>query len=183
MRSRSIARLLLLLLMVISWKAIARKNGGLSSIAHQLQSGDIVFQYIPCGDLCTAIAETTPCAHEHPFNHCGIVIKNGDSVSIIEAIGKDVHATQLAFFLKRDTAVQLFVGRPLKTAGFDTREALCKARALEGRPYDDAFIPGDGALYCSELVYVCYLQKGKPAFTLEPMTCIRPANTGRPARH
>ena len=169
MRSHFAARLLVLLLTVISWKAIARGDGS-SSIARQLRSGDIVFQCIPCGDLCTAIVETTPCAREHPFNHCGIVVRNGDSVSVIEAIGKDVHATPLISFLKRDTAIQLFVGRPLKAAGVDTYDALRKAIALQGRPYDDAFMPGDSALYCSELVYACYLRKGKPAFALAPMT-------------
>lgn len=151
---------------LITLPATAKKL--LGPVADQLRSGDIVFQYIPCGDLCTAIVETTPCAKDHPFNHCGIVVKKGDSVVVIEAIGKDVHATPLEAFLKRDTAAQLYAGRPVK--GTNIKEALFKANLLTGRPYDDAFMPGDSALYCSELVYECYSFKGRLAFTLEPMT-------------
>jgi len=160
---------LLLSLILICQATYARQKDS-SSLANKLRNGDIVFQYIPCGDLCIAIAETTPCAREHPFNHCGIIVKAGDSVSVLEAIGKNVHATPLSVFLKRDTATQLFVGRPRKNTGVDPDAAVRKAGSLAGKPYDDVFLPGDSALYCSELVFESYQREGRPVFALVPMT-------------
>lgn len=50
--------------------------------------------------------------------------------------------------------------------------------AFLGRPYDDAFLPGDSALYCSELIYECYRNpSGERVFTLEPMTFKARPNT------
>lgn len=137
-----------------------------------LRDGDIVFQYIPCGELCVAIVETTPCGTDRPFNHCGIVTRRGDSIAVIEAIGSSVHASSLKVFMSRDTSAVVYAGRPVD--GVNVNEAIAKANLLSGRPYDDAFLPGDSALYCSELIYACYSQGGKLAFTLEPMTFISP---------
>ena len=122
MRYHSSLLILLLSLTLISQSIFARERTS-TSLANKLRNGDIVFQYIPCGDLCIAIAETTPCARERPFNHCGIIVKAGDSVSVLEAIGKDVHTTPLKVFMKRDTALQLYVGRPLKSSGVDPNAA------------------------------------------------------------
>ena len=155
--------------MALSATANARQRG-LRAIAKELYPGDIVFQYIPCGALCNAIVATTPCAPGHPFNHCGIVQKTGSNVVIIEAIGRDVHATALVDFLKRDTSAQLFVGRPVFVSGLDIPGVIRAAQRLQGRPYDDAFLPGDSALYCSELVYAAYTAAGRPVFSLAPMT-------------
>ncbi len=159
----------LILLAFISFPAFAQ-SGAKSKLIGKLESGDIVFQYIPCGDLCIAIAEVTPCAPGRPFNHCGIVVKEGYSISILEAIGKNVHATPLAAFLKRDTSALLYIGRLSKSSGVQNDDVIKRARALAGRPYDDVFLPGDSALYCSELVYEAYRNNGKPVFSLSPMT-------------
>ena len=80
--------------------------------AAPLREGDILFQFIPCGPLCDAIVATTPCANEHPFNHCGIVVCSGDSVQVLEAIGRNVHTTALPAFLKRDRTYR--VRRPVE---------------------------------------------------------------------
>ena len=34
---------------------------------------------------------------------------------------------------------------------------LIRARSFVGQPYDNAFLPDNGALYCSELIYECFL--------------------------
>ena len=162
-----------ILLAALSATADARQ-GGVRTIAKALHPGDIVFQYIPCGALCNAIVATTPCAPGRPFNHCGIVQKTGGAVMIIEAIGKDVHATTLADFLKRDTSTQLFVGRPVSVSDLDIAGIIRTAQGFQGRPYDDAFLPGESALYCSELVYAAYTAAGKPIFSLAPMTLKSP---------
>ncbi|MEO6830570.1 MAG: YiiX/YebB-like N1pC/P60 family cysteine hydrolase [Chitinophagaceae bacterium] len=156
----------LVFLLLAFFPSNARKPKPLTA---QLRKGDILFQYIPCGDLCKAIVETTPCQSAHPFNHCGILDKTGNQWMVIEAIGKNVHATPLKKFLLRDTSKQQFVGR-LKLSKPTLTAVLKKAESFEGRPYDDNFLPGDSALYCSELVYESFLERGQHLFSLQPMT-------------
>ena len=53
---------------------------------------------------------------------------------------------------------------------------LNRARSYIGQPYDNAFLPDNGALYCSELIYECYLDEfhsgnypGDHLFEAKPM--------------
>lgn len=137
----------------------------------QLAEGDIILQRIPCGNLCQAIIETTPCQENHPYNHCGIVhIKNGQAV-VIEAIGKAVKETPIDTFLKREKTGTISIARLKKKYRKAIAPAVVKATAYEGTPYDNVFLPGDNALYCSELVWETYKQpNGQPMFPLQPMT-------------
>lgn len=53
---------------------------------------------------------------------------------------------------------------------FDTAAVLARAKSFVGQPYDYAFLPQNGALYCSELVYECYLDSaGHHLFEARPM--------------
>ncbi len=134
-----------------------------------LREGDIVFQTLNCGSLCEAIIATTPCAAEHPYNHCGVVRFVEGKPYVVEAIGNTVQQTPLTAFLRRDTASGITVGR---VASRLAAEAGTKAARYIGRPYDDAFLPGDSALYCSELVWEAYrgTESGERQFLLHPMT-------------
>ncbi len=134
-----------------------------------LQTGDILFQTLPCGGMCDAIIATTPCANDRRFNHCGILVQDSGKWFVVEAIGKEVQQTPLETFVTRDTASQLFVGRA-KISGKNRKEAARKSLSYLGRPYDDPFLPGDSALYCSELVWEIFSQNDKKIFSLQPMT-------------
>lgn len=136
-----------------------------------LREGDIVLQKIPCGNLCDAIIETTPCQEGRMFNHCGIVHFDGGLPYVIEAIGKEVKQNPLPDFLKRDSSATLYVARLKPEYASHIEPAIKKAIIYLGTPYDDAFVPGDDALYCSELVYHCYRKGYTPSlFPLSPMT-------------
>jgi hypothetical protein len=134
----------------------------------QLREGDILFQKLPCGSLCDAIIETTPCSEAHAFNHCGVFRYAGGQPVVVEAIGTRVQQTPLATFMQRDTAARLSVGRVAD--GAVAESAAKKSGQYLGRPYDDAFVPGDSALYCSELIWETYQGPTGPLFTLQPMT-------------
>ncbi len=134
-----------------------------------LREGDIVFQNLPCGGMCDAIIATTPCANDRRFNHCGILTVDSGKWLVVEAIGKAVQQTPLETFMARDTASRLFVGRA-KISGKNRKEAARKSLSYLGRPYDDPFLPGDSALYCSELVWEIFSQNDKKIFSLQPMT-------------
>ena len=89
---------------------------------------------------------------------------------VIEAIPvKGVVEWPLDSFLVR-LAVNdaVLVGR---VRGFDARGSVEKAAKFVGLPYDDIFMPGDSAIYCSELVQKSYLSKsGEAVFGTIPMS-------------
>jgi len=141
-----------------------------------LHDGDIIFQKLPCGGLCDAIIATTPCKPGLAFNHCGIIYFDKGAPFVLEAIGKAVQQTSLADFEKRDTERVIYVGR-IDWGHVPWGDPSCMAKALIqarhylGTPYDDAFLPGDSALYCSELVWESFRDRtSKPIFSLQPMT-------------
>lgn len=134
------------------------------------QDGDILFQKLPCGGLCNAIIATTPCTNDRRFNHCGVVQIRAGKAFVIEAIGSNVQQTSLEDFFARDTAALISAGRPHWKSKKGGKRAALQAAKFVGRPYDDAFLPGDSALYCSELVWEVSKRGGKTLFQLAPMT-------------
>jgi hypothetical protein len=137
----------------------------------KLKEGDIVLQKIPCGNLCDAIIETTPCEADRMFNHCGIIHYEGNSPYVIEAIGKKVSMNPLPDFLERDSSSQLYIARLKPEYASYIEPGVKKAIIYLGTPYDDLFLPGDDALYCSELVYKVFKKDNTPnLFPLAPMT-------------
>ncbi len=150
-----------------------------SSVSGTVQAGDIVFQKLPCGGLCDAIIATTPCANDRRFNHCGIVVQDSGKLFVVEAIGRAVQQTPLARFMTRDTSRLLFVGRAKTSQAIRNQFAKASLRYI-GRPYDDPFLPGDSALYCSEVVWEAFTHNGQKLFPLAPMT-FKAGGTTHPA--
>jgi hypothetical protein len=142
-----------------------------SDISARLKEGDIVFQKIPCGDLCDAIIETTPCKEGRVFNHCGIVHFEKNRPHVIEAIGEKVKMSPLEDFLNRDNGPTLYYARLKPEYASFVEIAVKKAIVQVGAPYDNAYLPGDDALYCSELIHDVFKTNDSPhLFPFEPMT-------------
>jgi hypothetical protein len=143
----------------------------------ELQQGDLLFQDLDRGPLSDAIERVTTGYGGADFSHVGILAldDNGDFV-IIEAVKSGVKITPLQDFLDKSTDAEnnpkVMVGRLKQPYRHLIAPALKQARALVGKPYDKAFVIGDGSYYCSELVYEIFLHANdnKPVFTLQPMT-------------
>lgn len=138
------------------------------SCAHNpLQPGDLLFQAGE-GGMPTAIESATGGS----YSHVGIL---GETLKDVwEAVpGDGVRHVSLQQFLDDaalDTNGKPFV-RVYRVASFNWDDVLARVKALEGRPFDKAFLPGTEALYCSELVYECYRDStGAPIFSAIPMT-------------
>jgi hypothetical protein len=90
---------------------------------------------------------------------------------VLEAIGSKVTLTKLETFLAY-TSQKALLAR-LKPE-FHSLIPHAKKFGLSqlGKPYDDAFLPGNGKWYCSELLYEAFksANSGKPVFELSPMT-------------
>jgi hypothetical protein len=144
----------------------------------QIKAGDLLFQNLDCGPLCDAIEKVTRGYKDLTFSHIGLVKKQGDSLVVIEAIGKDVHATPLRLFVKRSSH-PVYIGRVKKRYRYTIGTALAFADSKNGVIYDDVFLYNNDKYYCSELIYdaFMYAYNGKPFFSLQPMTFCEPGTT------
>lgn len=134
-------------------------------INNRLQTGDILFQDLDCGPLCDAIEAVTEGAGGRDFSHCGLVIVEQDSIWVVEAIGTSVRQTSIAQFFRRsgDTSVisHCLAGRFEDVSEEVKNRAAQWARQTIGQPYDDLFLPNNGAWYCSELIAEAYNRAAK----------------------
>ncbi|MDP4203970.1 MAG: YiiX/YebB-like N1pC/P60 family cysteine hydrolase [Bacteroidota bacterium] len=143
-----------------------------SHFATQVKEGDIVFQHLNGGELGRAIDKVTRGYRDRDYNHCGLVVRVGDSLKVIEAIGKNVHLTTIKEFEGRCAEADLLIGRLYPKYSSLILKAEKAALAFQGVPYDDYFEMDNGRLYCSELIYEAFkiANDGKPFFVLKPMT-------------
>ena len=87
-----------------------------------------------------------------------------DSANAIKPV---VCLTPIDTFLCQNGAV--IVGRV--NVDLDVKRSVKSCLLMVGRPYDDLYLPGDSALYCSELVQRCFVNNdGKLVFNTIPMS-------------
>lgn len=138
-----------------------------------LEVGDIIFQDVDCGPFCDAINKVTSGIDGKNFSHCAIVVKENDSLFIIEAVSKGVVKTSFQDFFKKETGNGgTLVGRMKPEYSSLAKKAATNAFQYLGKPYDDVFDINNDKYYCSELVYETYMEANndKPVFQLFPMT-------------
>lgn len=134
-----------------------------------LRPGDVLFQDLDCGPLCDAIEAVTEGIGGRDFSHAGMIVRVGDSLAVVEAIGIDVHLTSVRKFHARGAKV--WHGRVLPIHRALAQRAADSALAMLGTPYDDAFLPDNGKLYCSELIALAFDRaNGSRVFEQRPMT-------------
>ena len=139
-----------------------------------LKPGDIVFQDLDCGPMCEAIEAVTEGANGRDYSHCAMIIQEGDSLKVIEAIGEGVVVTSLQDFVRRSSKIQ--VARFKQVDNAFLQRAIRFAISLKGKPYDDVFLLNNDRYYCSELLYEAFkvANFGKEVFELSPMTFKEP---------
>ena len=142
-----------------------------------LEPGDLLFQDIDCGPLCSAIETVTRGVDGAHFSHVGIVSQtDGPEPLVIEAVSAGVLETPLSQFLSRSKdekgRPKVLVGRLDKAHRPLIPEALRVAQSFLSLPYDQVYVMDNSSFYCSELVYEAFRQAngGKPVFSLQPMT-------------
>lgn len=131
-----------------------------------IRPGDLLFFRDTAG-MGSAVKESTG-----EYTHVAIVETVGDSIWVIDATrrrGVSRHAIEC----QPGDSVFPDVYR-IEGPNIDIEATLERARSFIGRPYDNAFEPGTEALYCSELVYECYLRdfsdkKWEHLFEAKPM--------------
>ena len=118
-----------------------------------LSEGDLLF-VAPA--RANAITSVTQGADSLAIDHVAIVHYIGGQHGLpyaLEAIGRGVCLTPLDSFWNHNTGATIIAAR-IET--LDVTGSVKKALSYTGRPYDWLYQPGDSAIYCSELVQMCY---------------------------
>ena len=145
-----------------------------------LRTGDLIFVGIPASysldstSMDAAIADATGAPDSLNLIHVAIAEVEGDQTWIIDATikyGVDRHPldTFLTQFTLKDGSYPVFEVMRLKDDHV-AATAVERAKIFLGTPYDVAFLPDNGAFYCTELVQVSYLtEDGTRIFPSAPM--------------
>lgn len=123
--------------------------------AFQLQDGDLLF-VCPAHD--NAITQVTTGVEGRPIDHVAIVRHvggDGGPLFVVEAVKPAVRIVPIDTFLVDNAGADLLVGRV--SVDMDVTRSLHGCLNMVGLPYDDLYLPGDSALYCSELVQINYV--------------------------
>ena len=135
--------------------------------AQVLQEGDLLFC---CSDTANAITSVTSGVEGLPIDHVGVVHRIGGdqgTVCVIEAVKPAVRVTPLDDFVRESPLTLL--GRV--NVAMDRSSSVNRCLAMVGKPYDDLYLPGDSAVYCSELVQLCFVDEaGSQIFATVPMS-------------
>lgn len=149
--------------------------------AVRLQTGDLLFRAENSAGMGSAIVAATGREGSENFTHVGIAIAGAGADSVLEATSPGgVQIVPLATFLDKgaENGVRpvIAVRRMRDTTGVAT--SVRRARHLVGAPYDFLFRHDNGAFYCSELVWECYLRPdGERMFRAQPMNFLAPDGT------
>lgn len=149
-----------------------------------LQAGDLLFQAGKISDMTGAINAATSKNEALNFSHVGIVVVANGVDSVLEASTEGgVRIVALEKFLSGAALIgdqpAVRALRLKDTSG--VAQAVARARQFIGQPYDYAYLPQNGEMYCSELVWESYLAPdGSHLFRAQPMN-FRAADGSMPA--
>ena len=136
-----------------------------NSSLFDLRPGDLLFFSDTTG-MGSAVRESTG-----EYTHVALVESVDDTVWIIDATQR-YGVSRRPLSIKYGSSDFPDVYR-FKYGCFSIDSVLARARLFIGQPYDNAFLPDNGALYCSELVYEVFLDdcsdKGKHPIEAKPM--------------
>jgi len=130
---------------------------------YKFRTGDLLFCSKQNSEMEKAIGSSTG-----EYTHVAIVeVDSIGRVWIIEANGSEgVHRIPYSrwnYLIFGADAYRL-------NEPFDTTAVIERAKSFIGQPYDDCFLPDNGMMYCSELVYEAYLaDDGSHLFKSKPM--------------
>lgn len=124
-------------------------GGCLYAQERHLQPGDLLF-YSDAGGMGDAIKESTGC-----YTHVALVVEVGDTAWIIDATQR-YGVSRRPFLRRQESSMKPYPDIYRLAVPFDTAAVIARATALIGKPYDDAFLPGNDAYYCSELIQVAF---------------------------
>lgn len=139
-----------------------------------LRTGDLVFSVV--GKDTNAISAVTVGYRGAQVNHMGVLVATQFGNFVLEAFYPEVRLTKYEVFARRSESAQgelrLMHGR--LASEYQGLIAPAVRYGLQQRdvPYDQLYLTGEGALYCSELVVDMFkhANDGTPFFAETPMS-------------
>ena len=132
-----------------------------------VHEGDLVFC---CTDSANAITAVTSGVERLPIDHVAVVHRIGGDdgpLYVIEAVKPVVRLTSWNDFLSGNGRMLL----ARVNGDVDVARSVRRCLMMVGKPYDDLYLPGDSAVYCSELVQMNYVAiGGELVFETVPMS-------------
>ena len=135
---------------------------------YQPQDCDLIFQLAEGTDFSKAITDATAQQDEFKFDHVGMIVIEDGVPYVLEASSKK--GVSLVAF--QDFTRKLHEGYVIKRVKFplSCEQIIKEAKSHLGEPYDWSFLPNNGKMYCSELIYEAYRnEQGTPIFHANPM--------------
>ncbi|MEG2267681.1 MAG: YiiX/YebB-like N1pC/P60 family cysteine hydrolase [Acinetobacter sp.] len=145
--------------------------------------GDLLFLDLDCFAGCDAIEDVKPGINGARITHVGIFIIVEGVAYVIEAFPPEVRLTPINIYLKRALDDQLrpriCIGRLKPILRHLIPFALQESLRLRGLPYDQVYLTGENAYYCSELVVDAFkLANGGIEVFPEELMSFSDPNTG-----
>lgn len=144
----------LLLVLVIAppaaYKAYALLTPYSQEALPPLRDGDILFQTIKTSQTLAVLLSTRSL-----YSHVGVVHMVDGEPMVIEAVGP-VREIPLDRWVRQGIMQRVTIGRIDGLTAQQGRAVAAAARTYLGKPYDFFFLPGDDAIYCSELVHKAF---------------------------
>ena len=158
------------LFVAVAIEAHPQNNSPFSSHSTQLiEEGDLIFVAQPQDN---AITQVTQGIDSLAIDHVAIMHRIGGEkgpLYALEAIPRlGVVLTPIDSLVTREQGATFVLQR---VEDVDATSSVRKALRYVGLPYDDLFLPGDSAIYCSELVQISYVDRqGRVLFDTIPMS-------------
>ncbi len=147
------------------------------------QEGDLIFVVASSSDFSQAINDATYQSDDLSFDHVAMIVEDNGKLGVLEASSRHgVIFSPWDDFMSNVDSVNGSPAIVIKRLHIDypLSETVSRAKSHLGEPYDWSFLPGNGKMYCSELIYDSYRSAdGKPLFEAQPMR-FRDANGDMP---
>ena len=163
----------------IAMTAVLVISFGFSIKGQQLKDCDLIFQLSSASKFSKAISGATAEAGELDFSHVGIIeISESGEANVIEASPEEgVRSVSLQEFLDNSPKIEGRSGVVIKRLQIDIEpgKIIETAKGYTGESYDWWYLPNNGKMYCSELVYESFVDaEGKHIFEATPMNFRNP---------
>ncbi|MCM1503770.1 MAG: hypothetical protein NC127_01040 [Muribaculum sp.] len=138
------------------------------------QNGDLAFQISETSEFVKAITDASAQRDSLKFAHVGIIVVDNGENYVLEATPEGgVKLTDLTQYLSESEKIGGKPGVVIKRVtdrDFPIEEAVERAKSYMGQEYDWTFLPDNGKMYCSELVYESFIDGvGNHLFKASPM--------------
>jgi hypothetical protein len=135
-----------------------------------LRSGDLLFREKSSESISEAIDQVTQTSGETHFSHVGLAEVTDSGIVVLHAYpkGGTCIVTLNEFIHPEGDSVTVTAYRLKEKWQKEIPQAIQKAHAMLGKPYNFSYIRSDSTHYCSEFIYLAFAEDS--VFKLEPMT-------------